>query len=222
MRKDNYLFHKMKEGGEKYRYLKTDKKCQNFIIDYSLETNRSKKRVINETSAIASIMTSLKNELIGTWKLLSYIEVPLDGDDSLFPMGQNPYGILMYSPEGYMAVQISKEERMLYKSNDKMMATQEEMVSSLQGYIAFCGKYQIDNNRAVVSYSVQSSLFPNWKDQLQHRKIDFDGDVLYLKSTEPILSNGVYVNSYMTWRRIDRSVDDFVDESILREYSFNN
>lgn len=167
-------------------------------------------------------MTSLKNELIGTWKLLSYIEVPIDGDDSLFPMGQNPYGVLMYSPEGYMSVQISKEGRMCYKSNDKMMATQEEMVSSLQGYIAFCGKYKVDNNNAVVSYSIESSLFPNWKDQLQHRKIDFDGDVLYLKSTEPILSKGVYVNSYMTWQRVDRSVDNFVDESILREYSVKN
>lgn len=165
-------------------------------------------------------MTSLKNELVGTWKLLSYIEVPIDGNDSLFPMGKKPYGILMYSAEGYMAVQVAKAERMLYKSNDKMMATGEEMVSSLQGYIAFSGRYSVDNNNALVSYSIQSSLFPNWTHQLQHRKIDFEGDVLYLKSTEPILSNGVYVNSYMTWQRVGRSVDadDLVDHdhSVLK------
>ncbi|RZF61392.1 lipocalin-like domain-containing protein [Sphingobacterium corticibacterium] len=164
-------------------------------------------------------MTSIKNELVGTWRLLSYIEVPIEGDDSLFPMGKNPYGILMYSPDGYMAVQVSKDERLLYKSNDKMMASQEEMVSSLQGYIAFCGKYKVDNRNAVVTYCIESSLFPNWRDQMQHRKIDFEGDVLYLKSTEPILSNGIYVNSYMTWQRMDRSADEVVDKHLLREIS---
>ncbi len=181
-----------------------------------------RKALLLQTSATASIMTSIKNELVGTWKLLSYIEVPIAGDDSLFPMGKNPYGVLMYSSDGYMAVQISKEGRLLYKSKDKMMATQEEMASSLQGYIAFCGKYKVDNNNAVVTYHIESSLFPNWKNQMQHRKIDFEGDVLYLKSTEPILSNGVYVNSYMTWQRMDCSSDDFVDESLLREISLKN
>ncbi|MCC2600592.1 lipocalin-like domain-containing protein [Sphingobacterium sp. FBM7-1] len=167
-------------------------------------------------------MTSIKNELIGTWKLLSYIEVPIEGDDSLFPMGKNPYGILMYSPDGFMAVQVSKEARLLYKSNDKMMATQEEMASSLQGYIAFCGRYKIDNKRAVVTYSIESSLFPNWNNQMQHRKIDFEGDILYLKSTEPILSNGIYVNSYMTWQRMERSEEEFVSEHLLREVTLKN
>lgn len=167
-------------------------------------------------------MTSIKNELIGTWKLLSYIEVPIEGDDSLFPMGKQPYGILMYSPDGYMAVQIAKEGRLLYKSNDKMMATHEEMASSLQGYIAFSGKYKVDNNHAVVTYCIESSLFPNWKNEMQHRKIDFEGDVLYLKSTEPILSNGMYVNSYMTWKRMDRSEESFVDERLIREMTLKN
>ncbi|WP_437919801.1 lipocalin-like domain-containing protein [Sphingobacterium sp. LRF_L2] len=160
-------------------------------------------------------MTSLKNELVGTWKLLSYIEVPIAGDDSLFPMGKNPFGILIYSSEGFMSVQIAKENRLSYSSNDKLLATQEEMVSSLQGYMAFCGKYKVDSNNAVVTYMIKSSLFPNWKNQIQRRKIDFENDILYLRSTEPVLSNGIYVNSYMTWKRADKSIDNFFDENIL-------
>ena len=162
-------------------------------------------------------MTSLKNELVGTWSLLSYIEVPIGGEDSLFPMGKAPYGVLMYSADGYMSVQIAKNDRLLYKSNDKLMATHEEMVSSLQGYMAFSGRYKVDNNNAIVSYIIKSSLYPNWKNQVQRRKIDFEGDILYLKSTEPILSNGAYVNSYMTWKRVDRTIDDFFEENVLNE-----
>ncbi|GHE34247.1 lipocalin-like domain-containing protein [Sphingobacterium griseoflavum] len=162
-------------------------------------------------------MTSLKNELLGTWKLLSYIEVPIGGDDSLFPMGKNPYGLLMYSPDGFMSVQISREERLPYASNDKLQPSQDEMLSSLQGYIAFCGKFKVDNSSAIVSYMIKSSLFPNWKNKVQRRKIDFEGDILYLKSTEPILSNGQYVNSYMTWQKTDRVLDDF-QERIRKVY----
>ncbi|WDF70590.1 lipocalin-like domain-containing protein [Sphingobacterium oryzagri] len=164
-------------------------------------------------------MTSLKNELIGTWKLLSYIEVPIGGDDSLFPMGKNPFGLLMYSPDGFMSVQISKEERLLYGSNDKLIANSEEMAATLEGYIAFFGKFKVDNSNAVVSYIIKSSLFPNWNNKVQRRKIDFEGDILYLKSTEPILSNGVQVNSYMTWQRADRSIDENFERRILKELS---
>ena len=160
-------------------------------------------------------MTSLKNELIGSWKLLSYIEVPIEGEDSLFPMGKNPYGILLYSADGYMSVQIAKDERLFFESNDKLIATPAEMSSALAGYIAFAGRFKIDNNNAIVSYMIKTSLFPNWKNTVQHRKVDFEGDnILYLKSTEPILSNRRFVNSYMTWERMDRSIDDFFDENI--------
>ncbi|SFS49687.1 lipocalin-like domain-containing protein [Sphingobacterium wenxiniae] len=168
-------------------------------------------------------MTSLKNELIGSWKLLSYIEVPIQGEDSLFPMGKNPYGILLYSADGYMSVQIAKEERLLFGSNDKLIATGEEMASALEGYIAFAGRFKVDNSNAIVSYMIKSSLFPNWKNKVQHRKVDFEGEnILYLKSTEPILSNGLLVNSYMTWQRMDRTIDDFFEEQILEERMYDS
>src|SRR5690606_32966287 len=99
----------------------------------SRKLSRREKRYYYKLSATASIMTSIKNELIGSWKHLSFIEHHIVRDYSILLLGKNPYGILMYSSDGYMAVQISKEGRVLYKSNDKVMATHEEMASSLQG-----------------------------------------------------------------------------------------
>lgn len=163
-------------------------------------------------------MTTLKNELIGTWKLLSYIELPLAGSDSLFPLGKNPYGLLIYAADGFMSAQISKTGRVPYKSNDKLNPDLEEMESSLKGYVAFTGKYKVDENMALVHYLIKSSLFPNWTNQVLSRKIDFEGDVLYMKSTEPVLSNGMLVNSYMTWQKVNNSIDDFFDEKVLEEY----
>ncbi|GAA4137031.1 hypothetical protein GCM10022216_12700 [Sphingobacterium kyonggiense] len=149
-------------------------------------------------------MTTLKNELIGTWLLLSYIEVPVNGNDSNFPMGKSPKGSLIYGPDGHMSVQISSSERCNFSSNDRYLANDEELISCVKGFIAFAGSYQIDNSTATVQYSIHTSSYPNWEGQMQERKIDFEGDILYLKSTEPILSNGQYVNSYMTWQRVEK------------------
>ncbi|HIY76995.1 MAG TPA: lipocalin-like domain-containing protein [Candidatus Sphingobacterium stercorigallinarum] len=148
-------------------------------------------------------MTTLKNELIGTWRLLSYIEVPINGVDSKFPMGKNPKGLLMQNAEGYMSMQISSSERSQFSSADRYQASADELISHVQGFIAFAGPYKINESKAVIQYALSTSSYPNWEGKIQERRVDFDGDVLYLKSVEPILSNGEYVNSYMTWHRIE-------------------
>ncbi|OYD47579.1 hypothetical protein CHU00_01535 [Sphingobacterium cellulitidis] len=150
-------------------------------------------------------MTTLKNELVGTWQLLSYIEVPIKGADSKFPMGQSPKGLLMYGADGFMSVQISNADRNSYVSQDRYLANADEIQEQVKGFIAFAGSYKIDNTNAIVQYSITTSSFPNWEGQFQERKIDFEGDILYLKSVEPILSDGIMVNSYMTWQRIEKA-----------------
>lgn len=155
----------------------------------------------------------MKNELIGTWRLLSYIEVPLEGQDSTFPYGKSPKGILLYSPDGFMSVQISASEDLKFESGDKMIASSDEVVKRLRSYIAFSGKYQVDKNRGGVSYEIDTCLYPNWEGTTQLRKVDFEGDVLYQKSMEPILSDGKLVHAYMTWKRVEKEGSD----ELLRE-----
>jgi len=150
-------------------------------------------------------MASIKNEIIGSWKLLSYIEVPIDGIDSYFPVGKNPKGILIFNPDGYMSVQITSNEPQDFESEDRMVASDEEFRHRLHTYIAFSGRYTVNNAEACVIYNIETSLFPNWMGKRQRRKLDFENDVLYQKTTEPIMSNGVRVHAYMTWQRIDRS-----------------
>jgi hypothetical protein len=44
-----------------------------------------------------SIMaTTLRERLIGAWKLVSYVATPTDGSPPLYPMGENPMGIILY------------------------------------------------------------------------------------------------------------------------------
>ena len=44
----------------------------------------------------------LRDQLIGAWKLVSYVEEPVDGSAPFRPLGKQPQGIIMYTPDGYM------------------------------------------------------------------------------------------------------------------------
>ena len=43
-------------------------------------------------------MKTLRQRLLGAWKLVSYVEKPVDGSVPFQPMGENPEGIIMYTP----------------------------------------------------------------------------------------------------------------------------
>lgn len=149
-------------------------------------------------------MTSIKNELVGSWQLLSYIEISVDGSESLFPLGKKPNGILIYAADGYMSAQI-------FGRPDENPIEQSLFIDSARfasehrsGQLIFSGAYHIDNRRAIVSHEVMASITPKLIGKTIQRNATFDADVLYLKSVTPVLSNGKMVNSYMTWQRMDK------------------
>ncbi|MCL7986869.1 lipocalin-like domain-containing protein [Sphingobacterium sp. lm-10] len=146
-------------------------------------------------------MTSIKNELTGAWKLLSYIEISTDGADSFFPLGNTPNGILIYSADGYMSVQIAgtddKEETLLADSA-------KYLDINYRNFLVFSGSYHTDNRQATVVHEVITSVTPALIGKTVERDVTFEADILYLKSTRPILSHGKMVNSYMTWQRMEK------------------
>ncbi len=55
--------------------------------------------------------TTLREQLIGAWKLVSYAVIPTDGSQPLYPMGENPMGIILYTADGYMSAQLMSADR---------------------------------------------------------------------------------------------------------------
>ena len=39
---------------------------------------------------------------------VSYVEKPVDGSKPIHPLGENPMGIIMYTPDGYMSAQLMR------------------------------------------------------------------------------------------------------------------
>ena len=158
-------------------------------------------------------MTTLKNEIIGTWRLLSYIEVPISGSDSTFPLGKSPKGFLLFTPDGYMSVQIMQTHT---KKENNVPVNFENINNDNHKYIAFAGQYTVDNDMANVVYHIETSLNPKWIGKKQARKLDFEGNILYQKSVEPILSNGEMVHAYLTWKRVTKeSIDSVLEDEAI-------
>ena len=75
---------------------------------------------------------SLRAQLIGAWRLVSYIESPVDGSPKRSPLGENPQGIIMYTPDGYMSAQLMRPGRRNFASNDWFKGTPGDLRLNVQ------------------------------------------------------------------------------------------
>ena len=105
---------------------------------------------------------ALRDELIGTWKLVSYIETPVDGSSQRFPLGEKPEGMLLYAPDGYMSAQLMRPGRRKFSSGDMFKGALEEYADEAIGYLAYSGPFHVDEVTSTLTHSMTVSLFPGW------------------------------------------------------------
>lgn len=72
-------------------------------------------------------MTSLREQLIGSWGLETYVEIPLDGSPLHYPLGEDAQGLILYTHDGFVSAQLMRSNRRPYASDDWFRATPEEL-----------------------------------------------------------------------------------------------
>ena len=105
-------------------------------------------------------------DFLGTWKLVSIKTREADG--RVFKRGRRS-GYIMYGDDGYMSVALMKEDRPKFASGDIGGGTVEEKVAAVEGYMSYCGWYEVKDDRVV--HHIEVSLFPNWVGVKQARAI---------------------------------------------------
>lgn len=145
----------------------------------------------------------LRDRLIGAWKLVSYQEEPVDGSEPFEPLGHEPQGIILYTPDGYMSAQLSRPDRPHFASGDWFDGTAQEYESEATSYIAYSGPFHVDEENQTLTHSMFVSLFPDWAGQTQPRLVKIERDMLHLATASPIRSAGKTVNSVLMWRRAE-------------------
>src|SRR5215471_16053162 len=143
------------------------------------------------------------NALVGVWRLLSFEARASSGEVS-YPLGRDAVGLLLYGPEGHMAVSVTRGDRAHFKSaNIWEAASPVEKLAAFDSYSSYCGRYEVMQDKII--HHIELSLFPNWSGQSQERYFEFAGDRLTLR-TPPTMVGGVEQIAVAIWQRMNSRI----------------
>ena len=142
---------------------------------------------------------SLKEKIIGTWRLISWVYKNEQGETVDY-FGKHPTGILMYDKSGYMNAQLTQSERPLFETQAMSDGTDAERVNAFQSYVAYYGTY-VEESPGVIVHFVKGALFPNWIGSQQVRYGSVQDDRLVLRTPSMITKNGNLIFE-LTWQRL--------------------
>jgi hypothetical protein len=157
---------------------------------------------MRNTSLQDQTLESIASQLVGVWNLLSYTEEKKGFKDTT-PLGLNPVGFLIYTPDGFVSAQLMKPGRAAFQSRECFRGTPEEYAESGSGYIAYCGTYNVDEANETVTHIPTVALLPNLIQGRQLRAIQLHGDRLTLRTASVADADGALVSSHLEWQRVD-------------------
>src|SRR4051794_26639438 len=137
-------------------------------------------------------------DLLGTWSLESF--VARSPTSEVFPLGPSPHGLITYSSTGYMAAVLMASDRPKFASGDFRGGTLEEIRQAFEGFDAYAGQYELDEEQGTVTHHAEVARFPNWEGTSQLRYARLIDGCLHL-STPPMLAKGQQWVSTLVWRR---------------------
>jgi hypothetical protein len=141
----------------------------------------------------------LREKILGTWRLVSYVEQDERGGPVTFPLGRDAAGLIMYTTDGYMSAQLMRSGRHDYDQADIGGGTIQQAAAAAEGYLAYSGPYDVDEAASIVHHRVAVSLLPNWLETVQIRHGSLKGNQLTLVSEIPL--GGKVIRSTLVWAR---------------------
>jgi lipocalin-like protein len=157
---------------------------------------------MSAATAVASDRSrSAQEQFSGTWKLVSWKIEQADGELIDTPLGPDPLGWIMYHPGGHMSVVLMRPDRPKFASNNLMEAAPEEIKAAFEGYVSYCGSYEVNDRERFVIHRLQLSWFPNLVGTEQKRFFAFAGNRLTLKSPPLTLLGEAQVHR-LVWQRL--------------------
>lgn len=144
----------------------------------------------------------LTKSLVGAWRLVSTEQRLSDGTSRPSPWyGPNGVGYLIYSESGRMCAVLMDPNSARWKSEES--PTDAELRSRFEHFVAYCGRYEVNEEQGFVVHHVEIDLVPNSVGTDLKRHISLEGNRLKLRPAEP-LPKGV-LEYTLTWERVNGS-----------------
>lgn len=161
-------------------------------------------------TAAQETQRSERQNLRGVWTLVSLQDQRPNGD-ALDWMGKKPSGILIYSPDGRMTLQIMRDPRPtggvpIWSSDGHDLlpsASDNEIRDAYRGYYAYFGTWDVDERAHTVTHHVRASLRSSEVDSDYVRPFELSGEQLLLRY--PVSApDGEKRTRVLIWRRAER------------------
>jgi hypothetical protein len=112
---------------------------------------------------VKSSTSKLQQQLIGTWSLSEVKERAKSEDKWTYPYGFYPQGYFIYGPTGLASIQFMDSSLLFDKfaSGDDRKPTPAEAKTVYDKYVAFFGRYEVDEANHLILYRVHGSLGPS-------------------------------------------------------------
>ena len=127
---------------------------------------------------------SFKDQLAGTWTLLSWEQKKSDGT-KIERYGAAPQGVAFFDAGGRYIITVMRPDRIKYASNALWQGTPEENKETADGTITYFGTYSANEADSSIAIRVEGSSFPNWNGTEQKRFVAIAGDQLTLTVRPP-------------------------------------
>ncbi|WP_025591281.1 lipocalin-like domain-containing protein [Agrobacterium tumefaciens] len=116
--------------------------------------------VLSIASSSAFAQTAAKNQVVGTWRMISATIDP--GGKNIPAYGENPDGLLVFTPDMHFVEVLTDADVPRFASNARGEGTDDENRMAMSRSIAFFGTYTVDENGEFSGNTVEGSTFPNW------------------------------------------------------------
>ena len=140
---------------------------------------------------------SLKEQLIGTWSLVSFDSFDVGGAKVPNMEGRDLKGLLIFTDKGRMSFQIIAEFPKI-ASNDRLKSMPAEEKAVAHGVLSYFGTYTVSEADKTINYRIERSSFPNQVTGADAKRVaTLTGDELKLDNPGRTAGG----RTVMVWRR---------------------
>jgi hypothetical protein len=111
-------------------------------------------------SDVSAQQKSLKDQLVGTWLVVSWDQTNKDGS-KFQRFGANPRGINIFDANGRFVAIFARADLPKIKSNSPSNPTPEEAKAIVSGAISYFGTYTVDEASKTIKLHTEASSYPN-------------------------------------------------------------
>jgi len=140
---------------------------------------------------------SLKDQIVGTWTLVSWVQTLKDGSKNL-RFGNDPKGVNTFTPDGHFTLIITRSNLPKVSSGNPEKPTAEEALAVVSGSISYFGTYTVDEGTKTISEHLDATTLVNQLAIPQNRVITAISADAMTYSNSTAVGGG---NIELVWKR---------------------